>query len=299
MNYILLHYSYGRESMKMVAERMTEPCMLLAKKNSSDWVIFEKGMENFQGITAIGGILEGNNSIINWGNHIFSNDAYFSANIPSAIALASDKARSRIFLQEVGVSVPVTVTWGNPQELQPNYPLIARTAQHHGGNNFYVLNDASEINNLVKEHPEIRGGYFSEVFEKDTEFRVHCAHGRILMVQEKPLVEGELRANQAVNHEKWTVLKWGEINPKIALESLKAIEALGLDYGAVDIMYNSADNSCAICEVNTSPSINTDYSSGKYAKYFSWLIRNDFPEHFSLATAGKNGYVFDNEMLGE
>lgn len=293
MNYILLHWSYGRESMKMVADRMTEPCHLLAKKNSGDWMEYSPEHGGWSYPESIMKILHNpENRVINWGNHIFNADSYFAINIPSAIALASDKSRSRRFLQEAGVKVPKT--WFPNEDFNGTLPIIARPSSHHGGKDFYVLKTPNDYNDLASKYNwNLFGWYFSEIFEKTTEFRVHCAHGKVLIVNEKPLVEGELRANQAVNHESWRALKWSEFHPGICQEALKAVEVLGLDYGAVDIMYNAENNTWAICEVNTSPSVNTEYASGKYAAYFSWLIRHDFPEHFPVE--GKS--VFYNDIL--
>lgn len=300
MDYILLHKSFGAVSMSMVQDRMTEEIILVAKTNTGYWQIKEKDGE-WMALTSVMKILENKfSNVINWGNHVFSQNNYFKVNKPAGISLASDKAQSRMFLQESGIKVPKTYMETNLNFYEKlKYPLIVRPSHHHGGKDFNVFQNYKELEPFLwgKVFPH---WYVSEVFEKTTEYRVHCGHGRVLIVQEKPLVPGELRANQAVNHESWKVLKWGEINQKIALESLKAVKVLGLDYGAVDIMYNSTDGSFAICEVNTSPSINTDYSSGKYAKYFSWIIRNNFPKHFSLIEGfGKNGYIFDNDMLEE
>jgi hypothetical protein len=60
-------------------------------------------------------------------------------------------------------------------------------------------------------------------------------------------------------------------------------------------MYNSEEDSMAICELNTDPDVGTPYVSGKYGAYFDWAIRHDFPEHLPLEPNGKN--VFYSEML--
>lgn len=237
------------------------------------------------------------NNIINWGNHIFNNDSLFKLNSSKAIALASNKRLSRRILQEAGVAVPHTyfeIDWYEAPQWK--YPIIARPAFHHAGKHFFVLNFFGDLIKIAHENTlnDFGNWYLSEVFPKTHEYRVHVAHGKILMISDKPLLEGEIRGNQAVTEESWRALKWSEFNPKICQESIKAVEELGLDYGAVDIMYNAHDDSVAICEVNTSPSIATDYSSGKYAKYFDWCIRHSFPPHFPLdgTTA-----VFYNKLL--
>lgn len=275
--------------MKMTVDRMEQPCTLLAMKKGGSWWSYEKGGEFTQLDSLTIGDLANHNTI-NWGNHIYRNDKLFKLNVPSAIALAANKAKARNFLQSRGVAVPFTWFWEGNSQLA--FPCIARPPYHHAGREFYIVGSLPEFVEFSKER-NLGGWYFSQIFEKTHEFRVHVAHGKILTISNKPLVEGEIRANQAVTEESWKALKWHEFNPVVCAESIRAVEELGLDYGAVDIMYNASNNTVAIAEVNTSPSINTEYSSGKYAKYFDWVIRHNFPAHFPIQGTS----VFYNKIL--
>jgi hypothetical protein len=296
VNYIFIHKSYGAVSMAMTQDKMENEIILIAKKSSGDWQA-RTPMGTWSELSHPMNILHiPANNIINWGNHIFSDDRHFKLNVPSAIANASNKGRARIILQEVGVKVPFTTQSPNLEVYRDmKYPVIVRPNFHHGGQHFHVFNSLQELRGFLWGK-NMADFYVSELFEKTTEYRVHCGHGKVLFIQEKPLVEGEIRANQAVNHESWTVLKWSDFHPGICRESILAVGNLGLDYGAVDIMYNAQNDTWAICEVNTSPSINTPYSSEKYAKYFDWVIRHNFPEHLALED-GKN--IFYSKMLRE
>lgn len=289
MDYILLHWSFGRESMKMTVDSMEESCNLLLKRGEG-WSEYTREHETYTPLRSIMRVIENpENNIINWGNHIFSDNSYFKINKPQAVHNMSNKSLARRIFRDAGVKIPQTFFY----EEQFFFPCIARPSHHHGGNHFHILNTERDLRSLMNTE-NIHDWYFAEVFQKTHEYRVHCAHGKALIVQDKPLVSGEIRANHAVNHESWRILKWSEFNPEICRESLKAIEVSGLDYGAVDIMYNAANNSMAICEVNTSPSINTPYCSEKYGKYFDWLIRNDYPEHFNI---NDRNIVFTNDIL--
>lgn len=297
MNYIILHMSFGAESLKLVASKMTQPVILLGKNKKNDWLIAESGSGwEFYPLKSLREMLEGADNVINWGNHIFNDASMFGLNSPKGVALASHKGLSRRILHNAGVNVPRPVLFDTLDEIKESVlPVVVRPVHHHGGQEFHVFDDLTKLQAFLRGK-DMREWYVSAVFPKTHEYRVHCGHGKVLMINEKPLLEGEIRANFAVNQESWRVLKWHEFNPEICMQSLKAIDALGLDYGAVDIMYNSEDNSVAVCEVNTSPSINSDYPAGKYAAYFSWVIRHGFPPHFEIEN-GKN--VFYSEMLRE
>lgn len=289
MNYILIHWKFGRESMQKVVDNMEEDCQVVAKKDNGTWWLYESGSwvqikDALKRLTA--------GKVINWGNHIINSDSFAEVNQSTAVALASNKARSRRVLRDAGVKVPKTVFPG--ESIKVKYPLIGRPSHHFGGKQFHIINNSKEGHALRAKY-DIVDWYFSEVFSKTHEFRVHVAHGKVLVMHEKPLVDGELRANHTINQEDWHALKWSEMPRGVALEAIKAVRVLGLDYGAVDVMYNASNDTCAVCEVNTSPSIVADYTNGKYAAYFDWLIRHNYPEHLPIGADGK--FVFYNQLL--
>jgi len=279
MNHILIHKAYGYHSMRKVICAMKNDCSILTKIKDSWYSLDNNGiMEQ----VIISGMLQNpENNIINWGNHIFDNDAYFKINKPSAVALCSNKKESRRKLQENNVAVPETVF--NIENVKLEHGVwIARPSHHSKGNNFYELDTPRDIYNLgLIPDGNIDDMYFSLVFNKLNEYRVHCAHGKVLCINEKPLIEGEIRANQAITEEKWKYVKWDDYNKDICVQSLNAMSICGLDVGAVDIMYNKHTDKCAICEINTAPTLaDSPYLIGKYASYFDWLIRHDFTVHW-------------------
>src|SRR5688572_25353590 len=97
MNYILLHWSYGHGSTTAIIEKMVEPCNALAKIGDGTWRQFSKASGEWQTIpfSKVQDILNGEDVVINWGNHIFGEHALFDLNEPHAIALASNKRMAR------------------------------------------------------------------------------------------------------------------------------------------------------------------------------------------------------------
>ena len=59
--------------------------------------------------------------------------------------------------------------------------------------------------------------------------------------------------------------------PEASEEALKAVAALGLDFGAVDIMYNARENKYYVLEVNTAPGLAGTTLEG-YAKRFREVL---------------------------
>lgn len=296
MNYILYHYEYsGNEYTEMVVNSMAEQCNLIAKRNEG-WFEYTQKEQTWKPLGSIMRILQGNNNIINWGNHIFRDDGYFSLNVPSAIARTSHKTTARKILQKHHARVPKTWFFDVGTKLldgvDVDFPLIARPPKHERGRNFFVLNNIHDFEKIRREN-DLQEWYFSEIFNKTHEFRVHAAHGKILLINEKPFVKGNLLSEMQVNRDDWRALRWSEFRQNICEAALKAVEILGLDYAAVDVMYNSRNDSLAICELNTDPDVGVEYTAGKYAAYFDWAIRHNFPEHFKIDGTS----VFYNNIL--
>jgi glutathione synthase/RimK-type ligase-like ATP-grasp enzyme len=272
---------------------MEQPCILLAKKNNGTWWTYSKQNPVWVQTSGVNSILRDRDSnIINWGNHIYANGSFFKLNKPHGIANASNKAKCRMILQSKHIAVPKTQLCN--QRISINFPIIIRPPHHSKGHYFYLFQDIEELaqcNIDIGDH-----WYASEVFEKTNEYRIHCGHGRIILIKEKPLIDGEIRANQAINRDAWSYIGWDKYNREMCVASLKAIKAVELDYGAVDIMYNSNNETFAIAEINTSPTLSdSPYNCKKYAKYFNWCIENNFPRHFNINNRRKN--IFKELML--
>jgi len=222
----------------------------------------------------------------------------------AAIELAKNKLQARIKMRELGVPVPNLIEpnidergrlipgWAS---LIPDVQAVARPMHHQAGNHFIVLKGLNDICSFIDATArDIRNWYISEVFDKNIEYRVHCAHGKILMCQNKGYdgATGDLRANQAVTQGDWVTVGFTDYRCWWAKPALKAVAALGLDYGAVDVMVKQRrgeDRSVAICEVNTAPSVEGEYWETRYAKYFQWLFSSPTRrEHwnFDQFTAG-------------
>jgi glutathione synthase/RimK-type ligase-like ATP-grasp enzyme len=79
------------------------------------------------------------------------------------------------------------------------------------------------------------------------EYRVHVFNGKSIRISEKAFFGRE------GNHRLYTTIKpTGQIDHVRSAAKL-AVEALGLDFGAVDILAN--DENCWVLEVNSAPSL--------------------------------------------
>jgi len=187
---------------------------------------------------------------------------------------ASNKKKAREIFEEKNIAAPKLV---HHDELHmTSYPVIIRKDKHRAGIGFYIANTDTEALKIIKEMGD-DNYYISEIYPKTAEFRVHCASGKALLVKQKPTPEDKsiIAWNFHQNELPWSTIDRKDYNFDMITLALNAIEAVGIDYGAVDIMsYPDKDGypEHVVAEINTAPSY-TPYLISKYGAYFEKLFR--------------------------
>ena len=95
---------------------------------------------------------------------------------------------------------------------------------------------------------------------KKKEYRVHIAFGKLIDVQQKKKREGfpkeETNFQVRNHHTGWVYCRDNiEVNPELINQAKLACNALGLDFGAVDIIWNEKQDKYYVLEVNTAPGL--------------------------------------------
>lgn len=126
--------------------------------------------------------------------------------------------------------------------------------------------------------------FYSRVYPKTHEFRVHVGRGQVLDFVEKKAPLAEVEVNRLIRtHENGWVFAHANLTcneedkTKMQNLAIMAIEALGLDFGAVDLLaiFDKREprrlRSAVVCEVNTAPGIQGLTSFDKYLSFFNSL----------------------------
>lgn len=266
----------GQPSMKKVYSQMTSDSKLYLRRTPVEGQPYiraykNNSVEDFEVMKITHPNLE-NVKVIRWGNRIeiTTNNESIVYNTSSSIGYSSNKCLARKLFIKNKVKTPQLYSDENPPQ---DFPVIARPSYHSKGQNFVVLSTKKEFFAHYDNHAD---WYYSEYIDKEKEFRVYVAHGKVLGVTEKPKPEDEeqLAWNQAINHDKWILLKWANYPLEVVKEACKAVKALGLDFGGVDVMLK--DGKAYVLESNTAPTLSdSPIVSLKFAKYFDWLNRKD------------------------
>jgi glutathione synthase/RimK-type ligase-like ATP-grasp enzyme len=175
-------------------------------------------------------------------------------NLPEYVTLASNKLSSFKEFKQAGVPTP---EWTEDRVEAIKALANGRTicVRHklngHSGEGLQLVAPGEEL-------PE--APLYTTYIPKDEEYRVHVFDGRVIFTQRKArklevpdeevnwkvrnLAGGFIYANQAV-----------ELSPIAADIAVDAVNALGLDFGAVDIIYNKRRDAYYVLEVNTAPGL--------------------------------------------
>lgn len=195
--------------------------------------------------------------IINWGD---STCPYTDADVKNgkvlnnalAIKTAANKLSAFRVLKQAGVSVPAFAT-GAEGVTWSGTTVARHKLTGHSGEGIEICPDPRTLPDAP---------LYVEYVKKKDEYRIHVVGDEVTTIQRKGLrsdFTGEPNW-QVRNHKNGFVFVRNGDNggsvavPESVLEAAKAaIAALGLDFGAVDIVVSTADKKPYVLEVNTAP----------------------------------------------
>lgn len=181
-------------------------------------------------------------------------------NSKNAVQLASDKKKSLAAMQQADVSVPLVYTSASADMI---FPVLGRKDKHTHGSDIVLCLRQSDVVVSV----ELECTHWTSFLPVDREFRVHVFDGCPIKISEKILTDKTKFVPYCRNFETgWTFHSPKAPVPKsVKLEAIDAVEALGLTFGAVDIVV--ADGKVYVLEVNTAPGLIED-GVERYGKRF-------------------------------
>lgn len=176
--------------------------------------------------------------------------------------VASDKLRTFEVLHEQGVShVPYTASKEEAQTwLGQGCTVFARTTGGQGGAGIVIVRP----NDPLPDRP-----LYTQYVKKKKEFRVHVVNGSVIDVQQKKKRNGVEASSLIRNLENGWIFAHEDVVEPDGLRELgiRAVAAVGLDFGAVDIIWNERANQSYVLEVNTAPGL-CQTTCNKYADAF-------------------------------
>ena len=198
--------------------------------------------------------------VINWGSTVFPelpryDDRARLLNTPSRINTASNKLT--FFNLVAGTNPDIIPPFWTDRNAIPetSYPIVCRTVlAGHSGDGIVIANTPDEL---------VNAPLYVKYIPKQQEYRIHVGklpnnEHTIISAQRKARREGFENPNwQVRNHANGFVFVRGDINPPEAVFNCakQALACTGLDFGAVDVIWNDRQQRAYVLEVNTAPGI--------------------------------------------
>jgi glutathione synthase/RimK-type ligase-like ATP-grasp enzyme len=187
--------------------------------------------------------------IVNWGNSELPDwDAAGILNDPAAVAVAVNKLSTLEALEEAGVShVPFTTK----AHVAVTYGVVVgrHNLEGHSGAGIEIIEGWDHFDDFP------RAPLYTQFIPKSVEYRVHVFKGEVIDYTKKiKRVDGEIKARIKEDRVRSHVNGWEylrDVSPRESVKELAiaAVEALGLDFGAVDIIRSKRKN--YVLEVGT------------------------------------------------
>ena len=213
-----------------------------------------------------------NDIIINWGSseyhHRGSNGLYI--NSPSSIRVSKNKLKAFRVLKEHNITIPEWTTETSVAQswVDSGYVVFGRQRlEGHSGQGIIIFD--SETITSDKICP-----LYTKRIKRKSEFRVHIINGTIIDIQQKKRRNGSTRGGLVWNHSNGYVYcrEGVSLSPDAQSLAVEAVNALGLDFGAVDICINKEDVPI-VFEVNTAPGL-FGTTLSKYVEAFKEILNH-------------------------
>ena len=192
-----------------------------------------------------------------------------------AISLAANKLRALEALQSADIRIPFFTT---DKEIAIDHmadnevEMIGRTSSHQGGSGFTLCRNAYNIGR------DNTSSHWMEKIDIQEEYRVHVFRGEVIGISKKTDqdVEDRITNRDARNHEngwRFVLLDIEQAQPRLKQIAIDAVAALGLDFGAVDIVLSTRPRRYYVLEVNTAACLEEGSTilANYITKFREWL----------------------------
>lgn len=184
---------------------------------------------------------------VNWGR------ANANSQLNPDISNVTNKRRMRELFKEHGVPMPRLVSRDEICTLAIRNerigPFIGRPDKHTKGRGLWKICNVTQLNRALRGTRKKKAAtHFMEYIDKERaprEYRVHIFKGKSIRISEKVYTDESKK--------EYTTGKPRHEIGHVRQAAKDAIAAVGLDFGAVDVLAN--DSECWVLEVNSAPGV--------------------------------------------
>jgi hypothetical protein len=200
--------------------------------------------------------------IVNWGD---TDPPPFVTLNRGNVRTASNKLLFFQRMRDAGLDDLIPPFWTDADQIPDDrFPIVCRTVlAGHSGEGIVIANTRGEL---------VRAPLFVRYMPKKEEYRVHGSPTEVIAVQRKArrLDTPDADVNWRVrNHDNGFVFaREGFVTPRdVVAAAQRCLGASGLDFGAVDVIWNEKSERAYVLEINTAPGLEGQ-TVEDYARFF-------------------------------
>ena len=200
---------------------------------------------------------------VNWGR------AKANTRLNPDISNVTNKRVMRELFAEYGVPMPKLVRGFDYRDPDSGYtfPIVGRPDRHSKGRGFWLCNSHEDVTRALHGTRRKRAAtHFMEYIDAPREYRVHVFKGKSIRISQKQFGDCNSRGC-------YVTVKPQHSVKHVRKAAKKAMEAVGLDFGAVDILAN--DDKAWVLEVNAAPGLGGSMPR-LYARVFQEYMRGEW-----------------------
>ena len=208
--------------------------------------------------------------LIRWGSRRIMPPAERVLNRSEAIAVSSDKLLTFHRLRDAGVpTVPVYTSWEEALRNSEGTVILGRRRWGMKGQGIVVFDPHRLHGGRYYSQPLRQHDFYSIYQEPTREMRVHVVGDRVIRIQGKYCDFPDEAADNPFVRNHSTGYRFRapsrELNSSRRETAVRAVQACGLDFGAVDMLLFGSDREEMVLEVNSAPAC-SPLTLGEYAR---------------------------------
>lgn len=213
--------------------------------------------------------------VINWGNSMVTPEVAKCQvlNDPKAVEICTNKLKFFEFVHQKNMLIMdnddsplnvVNIPWYSTSKDDAihlldvggrnNSKVVCRTVLNgHSGDGIVIASRPDEL---------VDAPLYVQYIPKKSEYRVHVMHGQVVDVQRKARDHSipDDQVNWQIRNHKFGFVFVRDDNPEdipknVLTNALDAVKMVGLDFGAVDVIYNQKLGRATVLEINTAPGL--------------------------------------------
>ena len=196
--------------------------------------------------------------ILNWGSSVANREVEMSdtLNKPSLVGVASNKLKFFNMLAGFDITPEFTVDLNTAYDwLNDGNVVIAREKlTGHSAEGLEVIENQVDWDDYNHNDAKL----YVKYIPKKAEFRVHVFKGKVIDVQKKGTPKGMIPISYRVQNRNngFIFIREGFTTPQCVKDvAVKAFNETGLDFGAIDVIYNEYREKAYVLEMNTAPGL--------------------------------------------